>query len=446
MRDHAVIIGASVAGLLAARVASDHFKRVTILERDRLPTGAEHRPGVPQGRHVHGLLVRGAHILNRFFPGFTDDLEAAGAPKVEWLRDTLQVMPTGMTPRASSGIFNWAVSRPLVESVIRQRIKARTNITFIEGVNVTRLVHEAGRVHGVEYTDRRGGDLTRVDADLVIDASGRASKLPEWLTALGYDAPTESLVSSKLGYATRTYTLAPDYTPDWKALLILTTPARPRGGVFTMVEDGRWMLTLAGVGDAVPPTDEAGVEAFIRAIPVPQLHEALAYAQPVTPIYGYRRTENTQRHYERLKRMPAGLIVTGDAVCAFNPVYGQGMSVSAMAAEVLEAWLREDGQDVRAFQRRLARSNAAPWAMATNEDYRYPTEGDPAPLGSRFIVGMIDWLYDAITDDVEIARAFIAVLHLIEPPASIFHPRLWMRRWAWGRRRARQVRQTPVLT
>ncbi len=432
-RERAVVLGGGIAGLVAARVLSDFYAEVHIIERDTLPTNAVHRGGVPQGRHVHGLLMRGAQLLDELFPGFTHELEVNGAPRLHWMRDTVQLLGAGFTPSYDSGVETVACSRPFLEHYLRRRVLALPNINLISGQKVIGLVADVthARVTGVRLAARHGdhdADHDVLSADLVVDASGRGSHAPAWLSEHGYAAPPETHIDAGLGYATRVYQMRDGYDPGWKAILMLTTPARPRGGVFTRIEHDRWVLTLAGTAGDFPPTDEAGLLAFAHAIPAPSLHEALAHAEPLTPIYGYRRTDNQMRHYEKLERMPSGFIVMGDAVCAFNPVYGQGMTAATLGACVLRDWHSADDPllDGRAFQSRLASAVADPWLMATSEDLRYAT--GHVPLSARVVNGYVDWLMRAAVDVPEVTQAFLQVLHLVKPSASLFHPRLIVKR------------------
>jgi 2-polyprenyl-6-methoxyphenol hydroxylase-like FAD-dependent oxidoreductase len=430
-RAHAIVIGASVAGLLAARVLADHFERVTLIERDKLPRAAEHRGGVPQGRHIHGLLARGLQILEALFPGFERELDAAGAPRIEWMHDTLQLLSTGWTPHFHSNFYSRPCSRLLLESLIRRRVLALPNVELLEGYNASELIGASGRVTGIRLdTRRRGeGEARSLDADLVVDASGRGSQAPEWLAALGFERPKETHVNAHLGYATRLYRLP--HHPGWRALFMMTTPALPRGGVFIEIENGVWMLTLAGTAGDLPPTDEAGLLTFARSIPAPPLHAAMEQAEPLSPIYGYQRTANRLRHFEKLPRFPRGFVAMGDAVCAFNPIYGQGMTAAALGAVELERWLKAGDDDGRRFQKRLARRNADAWMMATYEDFRYPTEGAQPPPIARILNGYVDWMFDAAPDVPQIPNRFLRVMHLVMPPVSLFDPRLIIRRLLW---------------
>ncbi|MFQ3566308.1 MAG: FAD-dependent monooxygenase [Aggregatilineales bacterium] len=424
--DHAIVIGASMAGLLAARVLADHSQQVTILERDRLPEGADYRPGVPQARHGHGLLARGLQTMEALFPSLHDDLDAAGVPRVEWMFDTLQRIPTGWTPRYHSGLIARACTRVTLEAIVRKRVLALPNVRVCESTYVEALTADtrANRVTGVTFSHRprKDGPPTTLQADLIVDASGRGSRAPEWLAALGYPPPDETIIDAQLGYASRLYRLRSE--PEWKTLLMMTSPALPRGGAFHAVEGGRWILTLAGIGDHRPPTDEAGLDAFIESLGVPLLSEALADAEPLTPIYGYSRTANRLRHYERLRHPPDGFIVLGDAVCAFNPIYGQGISASAIAASVLDHALRRGFRGLpRRFQRALARANADIWLMATTEDLRYPTTtGRRGSLMRMTQTAYIDLLFRAAPASPAVTQALLETMHLLRRPYGLLRP------------------------
>ena len=205
----------------------------------------------------------------------------------------------------------------------------------------------------------------------MVVADGRNSRLPDWLAALGYEPPQETVVNSFQGYASRLYRPPAGFEADWKALYIQQAPpADPRGGVVSPVEGGLWLVSLIGGDGDYPPTDEAGFLDFARSLRSPALYEAIAEAEPLTPIVGQRATENRLRHYDRLGRLPEGVVVVGDAVCAFNPVYGQGMTAAAIGAEVLDRWLRGESSRRspgrgRVFQHALAQATAAAWQLST---------------------------------------------------------------------------------
>ncbi len=449
---HAIVIGGSMAGLWAARVLADHFERVTVIERDRFPLTPEPRKSVPQAHHVHVLLTQGQRVLERLFPGLDAELAAAGAPSVIWTSECLIHGRDGWAPRYPSELVTRTCSRYLLEWHVRRRLATSPSVHFLERCAVTGLLSDADRkaVTGVLFRRwqqvEASNQVESLTANLVVDASGRNSRTPTWLQALGYEPPKETTINAFLGYASRWYQRPPGLQADWKALLLFPRPPDiPAGGIIYPVEGDRWVVTLAGIARHYPPTDEAGFMDFARHLRVPHLYEAIKDAQPLTPIYGYRRTDNRLLHYERLARWPEGFVVLGDAVCAFNPVYGQGMTTSALGALALDRLLHERRQhhsdgDLRGlgrrFQRQLAKVNATPWLMATSEDFRWPTTegGRPGSL-TRFMHGYLDWVVRAMEVNPVVSLVFWEVTHLLKPPIALLHPRVVTRVLAglWAR-------------
>jgi 2-polyprenyl-6-methoxyphenol hydroxylase-like FAD-dependent oxidoreductase len=427
-----------MAGLLAARVLADHFDHVTVVDRDRFPAQPEFRKGVPQSRHAHLLLVRGWQILDQLFPGLRDDLVAAGAPTIDLLADFKMLFAAGWVPRIASRFQTVSCSRELLEWNVRRQIDKNRRVSFCEEREVVDLISEraGAQIAGVRMRARgnnESGAATELRANLVADASGRSSRTSQWLTALGYPAPEETTINSFLGYASRYYKRPADYASDWKCLFIgARPPDNPRGGGLFALEGDIWHVTLAGAGRDYPPNDEDGYLAFAKSLASPIIYAAIKDAQPCSSIYGYQRTENHWRHYEWMPRWPQGFVVLGDAVCAFNPIYGQGMTVAARGALALGSLLREerqamknDGQMELRFQRALARSNTDAWLMATGEDFRYPTtEGGKRPPMTRFTHWYMNRVIAAATRNPDVLAAFAAAAHLLAPPASLFHPRI----------------------
>ncbi|MDZ4763437.1 MAG: 2-polyprenyl-6-methoxyphenol hydroxylase-like oxidoreductase [Chloroflexota bacterium] len=426
-----IVIGASMAGLLAARVLADHFGQVTIIERDELPDAPEVRGGVPQGRHIHALLAQGQDIMEALFPGLSDELTSAGSPRIKWGLDTAYLTVGGWTRRDESGLETNIITRPDLEWRVRRRLLARGNIEIICRTDVTRLIAEGNAVVGVEIQPRDSSDAGGVQtllADLVVDVSGRRSKTPEWLTALGYPVPEETHVNSYIGYATRLYE-KPQGDFAWKILFMSGRPADGilRGAGIFEVEGGRWMVTLGGVNKDYPPTDDADFVDYTRGLASPEIYDAIKDATPISPIYGYRVDGSRWRHYEKLTRRPARLLIMGDALCAFNPLYGQGMTVAAMEARDLGALLTErrdhwDGLEA-AFQHVAAKSVQRAWLMATGEDLRYPgTEGDRPGAMERLAQRYVDRVVALMPYDIDISRAFINVMNLNDPATVLFAP------------------------
>jgi len=381
--NHAVVIGGGIAGFTAARVLSDHFAHVTVVERDHLPDAPVRRYGVPQARHAHTLLPEGQKILEALFPGLVDELLARGAvamgegEQALFIAGRRQEWPRG-------GLDLWiAASRPLLETVIYRRMDVHPRIHVLQGYEATGLsVTEDGRrVSGVLLRSRDHAYPTRTElaADLVVDASGRHSRAAQWLAALGYTPPQETTVDAFAGYASRIYRQADGFQPSWKALYV--RPHRrtgTRGGIIVPLEGNRWHVTLIGMARDYPPTDEEGFLAFARSLPTPDLYEAISEATPLTKPFGYRSTGNRLRHYEALPSYLEGFLVTGDAVYTMNPVYAQGMTLAAIAAQTLQKALEEQEKTAdlsglaERFQKALSKAVGRQWRQATMEDRRWP--------------------------------------------------------------------------
>ncbi|NJO40602.1 MAG: 2-polyprenyl-6-methoxyphenol hydroxylase-like oxidoreductase [Cyanobacteria bacterium CRU_2_1] len=432
---HAIVIGGSMAGLLAARVLTAHFDRVTVIERDQLPEQPELRQGVPQASHVHVLLTKGQHILEQLFPGLEAELGVMGAPEVNWTNDCPWFGFEGWMPRSSSGLTTRPCSRVLLEWLVRRRLTTFPNLKFLEACQVKGLLtnDRHTKVTGVKLLDRNYNQSDALAADLVVDASGRNSLLPQWLTALGYSSPTKTVINSFLGYSTRWYERPEGFQADWKAMVIMSKPPHERrGGVIVPVEGNRWALTVSGVGGDYPPTEEAGFLEFVRSLRNPILYDVIKEAKPLSPVYGYRRTENCWQHYETLARLPQGIVAIGDSVCAFNPVYGQGMTTAALGAQILDRCLhqqfrcREDVTGLsQRFQKQLAQVLETPWLMATGEDFRWETtEGGQPGRMTRFMHRYMDRVVQFSINQPQVYRTFIEVAHMIKSPVALFSPKI----------------------
>jgi 2-polyprenyl-6-methoxyphenol hydroxylase-like FAD-dependent oxidoreductase len=434
MSSHAIVIGAGIGGILTARVLRDYFDQVTVIERDRLPDAPQTRPGVPQGRHAHALLAQGQQIMEALFPGLADDFVAMGAPRMVWGQDTATLTPGGWVRRFDSGIVTNVCSRVGLEWHLRRRLLMYDNVQILQERTVQRLLTTPDQqtITGVKIESKHTRHTEDLYADLVLDASGRSSRTPQWLQELGYEPPAETIVNAHLGYATRWYAAPTHFEPDWKVLTISVRPETGllRGGGIFQVEGGHWLAILAGTNRDYPPTDEAGFLDFARSLPTPVLYEAIKDAEPVSPVYGYRRTENRWLHYEKLARLPERLVITADAFCGFNPIYGQGMTVAALDAQALDALLRERGTAQldgfgRESHRRLAKAVENAWLMSTGEDLRYPaTEGQRPGWPTRLIQRYLDRLIRTLPRDEAAALAFMQAMNLTVAPAELLRPRI----------------------
>jgi 2-polyprenyl-6-methoxyphenol hydroxylase-like FAD-dependent oxidoreductase len=432
-----------MAGLLAARVLANHFEQVTLVERDALPEGAQVRKGVPQGRLLHSMLPRGQRIAERLFPGYGHELSAAGAVSVRVPRDALILLPPGWLDRRASGWPMMCASRPLFEWIVRRRLRELPGLRILDRHEVTSLLtsSDGRQVTGItlrpleEAVGGQKDGQKELAADFVVDASGRGSRAATWLSEAGYSIPPTTHVDPNVGYASRTYRIPQGFSADWKLVMLTSQPPSiPRTGYLFSIEDGQWMVALIGAAGLHPPTDEDSFTAFTRSLRHPVIADALAAAEPVTPIRAYRGTANRLCHYERMRRWPERFVALGDAVCAFNPIYGQGMSTAAVAAETLDACLCDqrrrrcpDNLDglARRFQRRLARRNADPWMLSTGEDLRYPTTtGMRMTAVTRLQHRYLDRVAAAATWDPNTAHTYAQVLAMLVGPMALFAPRV----------------------
>jgi 2-polyprenyl-6-methoxyphenol hydroxylase-like FAD-dependent oxidoreductase len=437
---HAVVVGASFAGLAAAQALSHHVERVTIVERDDLPERPSARPGVPQGRHLHVLQPGGSAALERLLPGFRAELLAAGATELRVPEDVLWMTPAGWAPRVPGRPDHvlLSASRELTEWAVRRRVYESPQILVRAGLEVRGLVVRDGRVAGVDvrswHADNDAPTVT-IDADIVVDASGRGSDATDWLDAAGLETPDESVIDSDLVYASRMYRRGPSDTPGWKGALIQANPPHePRGAILFPIEGNRWLLTMSAAGGDEPPKDEEGVTAFARSLRAPDIAELIEPAEPLGTVATYRRTENRWRHYERMERPLDGFLAVGDAVRALNPLYGQGISTAALAAEALDRCLgthAAERRDLAGFTARaqpeLVKASAGAWLIATGVDLRYPTvKGHTRTRVERardaLVVRYMDRVTRAATHDPVVNAALFAAVSLLAEPWSLMRP------------------------
>ena len=438
---HAVVLGGSLAGLLAARVLSDHFEHVTLIERDVYPDTPETRRGIPQANHVHGLLLRGRQALEELFPGLQDEMIAEGAPLLDMANDIAWYTRAGWAIRFPSDLKVLAFTRPLLDFHVRRRLNQNPRIEIMDNTEVLRLLPDSveNRVSGV-LVCARAADVDRrvakaISADLIIDATGRASRAPRWLKDLCYDAPEETVVNAHLGYASRLYRVPDNFNGDWTCAYVQSAPPeRKRGAILFRVEGNRWLVTLIGGGRDYPPSDEAGFLEFARSLPVSIIYDAICSAEPISPIKTHRGTENRVRRFERANQLPENFLLLGDAVCAFNPVYGQGMTIASLGALTLQKCLREQERThpdgsltglARNFQKQLAKVNKAPWLLATGEDYRYrETDGAGPGVMTRFMHRYMEHVLQLATESVVVRRVLLRAFNILVPPTTLFQPRV----------------------
>lgn len=419
-RHRAIVIGGSMSGMLAARVLADHFAEVVLFDRDAFPQPGENRKGVPQGQHAHALLASGRQILERYFPGFKDELYGQGALKGDYQR--VRWFDNGVYHTRFDGLEALVISRPRLEAHVRARLSALPNVRINDRRDVDTLAADAGRVTGVKV----GDDV--ISADLVVDASGRGSQSPAWLEKLGFPRPPEEAVRVDLGYTTRIFQRKPDHLKGDIAVICPSAPPAKRGGVALAMEGDRWMVTLFGMLGDHPPNDDRGFLEFARSLPAPDVHEVIAQAEPLTALIPFKFPQSTRRHYESLARFPGGYLVFGDAVCSFNPIYGQGMSTAALQAAALDKCLTAgDAELAKRFFAAASKVIDAPWTMAVGGDLRYEDVDGPRTGMVKFVNWYIGKLHIAAAGDPAVARAFHRVANLLDPPPSLMQPAIAFR-------------------
>lgn len=467
-QQHAVILGASMAGLLTAAALSRRYDSVTVVERDVLPQEPAHRRGVPQSHHTHALLTRGVEILEELLPGLRAQLVAAGAQEGDLLADVRWLVAGHRLSRAHIGQPQLFCGRELLEGVVRARVRQLRGVTFTDGTDVAGLVASADRrrVTGVRVDAARDaadpagagagdasgkskskdkgnavrdGDAARViPADLVVDATGRGSRTPKWLQELGYAPPPVERMTVDVAYATRPYRLPDGFLKHDRLVLIGWTPDSPRAGTVVSVEGGRHLVTLAGLLGDRPPTEPQAFEEFARTLQFPDVADAVRAGEPLGDPVAFRYPSNLRHRYEMLGDFPEGLLVLGDAFCAFNPIYGQGMTTAALQVRALAELLADKQRpDWRSYFKAAAAAVDDPWDITTGSDLAFPGVRGRRTARSRFTSAYLARLHAAAEADPALSEAFVQVTGLVAPPRSLLRPslaaRVLLRGSVWGR-------------
>lgn len=422
--EHAVVIGASMAGLLAARALINHFGSVTVLERDRLQNTDRPRKGVPQGKHAHGLLARGRVVIEEFFPGWTGDVVASGGLTGD-MSDTVDWV--GHNVRLKSGpsdLIGLLAPRPVLEAHVRRRLVAIPGVTLVEGCNVTELLVTPDRKSVCGVRAQIGDDpLRAITADLVVDAGGRGSMSPAWLKALGYETPADERIEIGAGYTTRCYRRRPADLGGRLAVVIAGSSPNWRNGVILAQGEDRWIVSVGGYLGDHAPDDEQQFATYVGTLPVPDIYQVVTTAEPLGDFRTYRYAANLRRRYDRMKRFPEGYLVLGDAFCSFNPVYGQGMTVAAHEARALDECLRRGSRGLaRRFFAAASTIVDIPWGIAVGNDLRHPKVRGERPAMVRFINWYIGKLHMAARHDAALTNAFLNVANLMAQPPSLLKP------------------------
>jgi 2-polyprenyl-6-methoxyphenol hydroxylase-like FAD-dependent oxidoreductase len=425
--DHAVVVGASMAGLCAARVLADRFERVSVVDRDTFPTDPRQpRDQVPQGRHPHLLHVAGARLLDGWFPGIVEELYDGGAVELDLCADFYWHQEGGVARRPSTDLRGPAASRPFLEATVRGRLAQLPNVEVRDRCAVTGAEFVGDRMTGV----RLDGDAV-LRAGLVVDATGRQARSLAWLQSSGYTPPPVDTVEVDTRYVTQVYRRDPRVALDWKAAAVIDEPAKRRLAMAIPAEGERWLVLLGGLNGEAPPTQRDERLAWAKSLPSPVIADLMAASEPVGDVLTHRFPANQRRRLDKLRRFPTGWTLLGDAVCSFDPIYGQGMTSAALQAAALGSCLDRSTSVDRRFARRYHKSVAAvvaaPWSVAVGGDFAYADTTGSKPLGTDVLNRYIRRVTVASQHDDRVAIRFNEVVAMVRRPESLLTPRFALR-------------------
>jgi 2-polyprenyl-6-methoxyphenol hydroxylase-like FAD-dependent oxidoreductase len=431
--ERAIVIGGSMAGLMTARVLADHFEQVTVLERDHIEDHPAIHKSIPQGNHLHALLLGGQQVMERLYPGFADRLHAMGAVRLRVGMDNAIYGPTGKAyslggavkePR-DLGIDFHCQSRGLLEHCVRQCTLESANVSFQGDCTVEKLIDDKARVCGVVYG--QDGGSHSLSADLVVDAGGRGSHAPRWLKDFGFPTPEETSIGVDFAYASTKYRI-PNYSEPEKLLFAIAPgPNYPKAGIMEQIEGGVFHLSLGGRFGDYPPADEAGFLAFTKSLHTPKFYDLIKDAERVAEITTHRFPNSLRRHYERLATFPEGFLVLGDAISSFNPVYGQGMSSAALQVAALQKILKERAEGTGrlegmapVFFAKAAEVVMAPWTLAASFDFAFPQTKGERPRDFEQGAKYFGALEALMAEDQNVQLLVTEVFSLTRPLAALW--------------------------
>lgn len=428
-QSHALVLGGGLAGTLTAHALARHADRVTVVDRDRFPAGAEHRGGVPHARHTHVLLSPGAEAIDDLLPGTTAALADAGAQHLGVPNRLLTCTQAGWLPRLPEMRYVIGCSRALLDQVVRARVLADDRVDPVEAADVVGLVGDRRRVAGARVRYRDTGVEDTIEADFVADATGRGSRADRWLAALGLPPVPEERVDSGMVYASRVYRIPEGARDGFPGISIQGDPTSrsvAQGGTLIPIEGDRWIVSLGGTRGGEPDTTPEGFPVFARTLRHPVIADLIGLAEPLTRPFAFHGTLNRRRYYERLRPWPDNFVVLGDAACTFNPVYGHGMTVLARQAVALRDGLAEHGPEgAGRLQRALAAVTDDAWDMAVGQDLRYPgTIGPSRGPATRLQERYLDRLIRTATGRPSITRVQIDAYTLAAPLRRLLSPRV----------------------
>jgi 2-polyprenyl-6-methoxyphenol hydroxylase-like FAD-dependent oxidoreductase len=418
-----------MAGLLTARVLADRYRQVVIIERDPAADIGEARKGVPQGRHAHALLARGQRILEDLFPGLQQELTDNGVLSCDLAGNLRWYFNGTQLKQKESGLLSVSATRPQLEGYVRERVTSMPNVELRNLTVVNGLLHtdDKSRVTGVRVTgvadDAEPETLT---ADLVIDATGRGSRTPAWLEELGYERPAEEKVKIDLAYTTRLFKLGSDPYGTDLSINSVAHPGNPRGAFFARLDKDVAMLSLTGLLGDHPPRDDEGFLEYAKTLDAKEIYQTVKDSAPVDDAVTFHVPASVRRRYDQLTRFPEGFLVIGDGVCAFNPVYGQGMTVAAMEAVALGEHLDQGPARPVGFFKELKPIVDVPWDISAGGDLAFPGVQGKRTLKGRMGNAYISKLHTAAQSDGRFTAAFFRVAGLVDRPEALMRPSLML--------------------
>lgn len=432
----AVVLGGSLAGLFAARVLADAYDEVMIVDRDVLKGVETPRRGCPQGRHINGLLTGGQRVIEELYPGITEALLADGVPKGDLGGTVRWYMQGKQLKQRHSDMLCVGPTRPKLEFHVRERTQALSNVTFVERTDILGLetTPDRSRVTGVrvQRPDETTADI--VEADLVVDTTGRGSRTPVWLTEWGYQEVAEERKKIGLGYVTQYYRLNSDPYHGDLSINVVAHPGLPRGCIFARTDGGRVEMTTYGILGDHPPTDQAGLYAWIDSLGIPEYTDALRDAEPLTEPVAFRFPTTLRRRYENMERFPQGLLVAGDAVTCFNPVYAGGITMAAKSALVLRSHLHTGAvpQPLDYFRDLAANVIDPHWEMTNIVDLSFPGVEGERTFAVRTAQGFLKRVQRAATRNGKVTAAYMRAAGQVDRPETMQRPGMLLRILLWS--------------
>lgn len=430
MLDHAIVMGGSVAGLCAAAALTEVAKSVTLLERDADPRGAFPRKGTPQSYHAHVLLNLGARSLATLFPGVLDQLHARGAVHGDAAEICRWFIHGQWRPSFVKGLEISMQTRPMLEACLRENLQARAGVTLRFDTAIDEPIFDAA-TRGARGVRLASGE--QLDADLVVDATGRGSRSPKWLEQWGFGRPKQQTVDVGLAYVSGMFEIPREALAVEALMIYPRAPTSPedtshainkRGGVAFHVEDDRWMVTQFGYHGDHAPTDLSAFKTWAGSLPQTDLQKLLESATLVGELRKYGYPKQVRNLYEKLPRLPNNYVVHGDAVCSFDPVFGQGMSVASAEAVIMRKLIARRGVRPKAIQAAFGRIIDDPWQLASAEAHLWRETHGWKPPGVGMLQKFTHRMHAAAAVDNEVYSAFLDVVHLDKRPTSLFKPRV----------------------